>query len=306
MTNKSNTDCKQGLCRYDSASRTKFSNGMLLTDEHLYAEQQYHRNALRRLNRYLWGSGIVCGFKVECVAGLCVKVHPGFALDCCGNSIESCEPLTLDLADVCTKVFEGCAPKEAEPVTKCLMLRYHEIAADSISSSPPDDDCGGAGKSQVQASRVREGFCLEVCSNCPTTTCQQQREQMSALLFDSIVYETVLTREKREGTEDECMAKTPACPPCQCECDECGICLATLSIDCVKRQVTVYGDCRRYVLGPRQLQALAEMAASSANKDPVFYRFKTQAAQWLRPAEPATEKKSAKDRKSSDSVSTKE
>ena len=51
MTTKSNADCKTALCQYDSATRTKFFNGMLLSDEHLRAEQLYHREALKRMNR---------------------------------------------------------------------------------------------------------------------------------------------------------------------------------------------------------------------------------------------------------------
>ena len=175
----SNADCKKGLCHYDSASRTKFFNGMLLTDEHLRAEQTYHREALKRMNRYMWGAGIVCGFRVEKLGGFCIKVHPGFALDCEGNAIELCRCITIDLSDVCRKKYpDGCAPQGAEPITKCLMIRYKEIADETVPVLTSDDDCASPdGRPRTQASRVREGFCLEFSDQCPTETCEDPRRR---------------------------------------------------------------------------------------------------------------------------------
>src|SRR5215475_11750335 len=113
MTTKTMTDCTtEGLCHYDSLTRTRFFHGMLLTDDHLRAEQAYHREAIKRINRHLWGSGIVCGLEVERTSGLCIKVHPGLALDCPGNVVEVCKCITIDLSEVCKKVYPGaCVPK---------------------------------------------------------------------------------------------------------------------------------------------------------------------------------------------------
>src|SRR5687768_1247477 len=131
MTTKTKTDTKsKSPCRYDSLTRTKFFHGMLLTDEHLRAEQTYHREALKRLNRHLWGSGIVCGLGVHSGGGMCIKIDPGLALDCQGNVIEVCKPITMDLSHVCDEKYpDGCAPENEPPMTKHLVLRYVEVAA---------------------------------------------------------------------------------------------------------------------------------------------------------------------------------
>jgi hypothetical protein len=112
MINKTKTECETKLCQYDSLTRTRFYNGMLLTAEHLRAEQAYHRESLKRLNRNLFGSGIVCGLEVEIQPrGLCLTVHPGVALDCCGNLVEVCKCVTVDLSKVCKDEYGSqCLP----------------------------------------------------------------------------------------------------------------------------------------------------------------------------------------------------
>jgi hypothetical protein len=169
MTTKTKTDCKtRGLCHYDSLTRTKFFHGMLLTDEHLRAEQTYHRESLKRVNRYLFGSGVVCGLEVEEGGGLCIKVHPGAALDCSGNLIEVCKCITIDLADQCKKYYpEGCVADDAPTIDKYLVLRYAEIPADPEPVLTPADDCTPAEDAKCEASKYREGFCLELRDECP-------------------------------------------------------------------------------------------------------------------------------------------
>ena len=267
MTMTSNADCKKGLCHYDSATRTRFFNGMLLTDEHLRAEQTYHRDALKRMIRYMWGSGIVCGLRVEKVGGFCIRVHPGFALDCEGNAIELCHCITIDLSDVCRKTYpDGCAPQGAETIRKCLMIRYKEIADETVPVLAPEDDCVPAdGAPRSQASRVREGFCLEFSDTCPTETCEDPREDQRGLFWqayataqDQTIYAT--------PEEDRCMSLTPECPKCECACDDRGICLAILTIDCDKRDVEVKGDCRIYLRTPRYWRSRAQHATARARE----------------------------------------
>src|ERR1043166_9527408 len=104
MNNKN--ECETKLC-YDGAKRTRFYNGMLLTAEHLRAEQTYHREALKRVVRRLFGSGIVCGLGVQygVTGGFCVTIQPGVAVDCCGNIIEVCKCIRVDLSKECKDRF---------------------------------------------------------------------------------------------------------------------------------------------------------------------------------------------------------
>jgi hypothetical protein len=256
MTTKSNADCKTALCQYDSATRTKFFNGMLLSDEHLRAEQLYHREALKRMNRYMWGAGIVCGLGVE-VVGFCLKVHPGFALDCDGNAIEVCRCITVDLADLCKEKFPGgCAPGGRGEIERCLTIRYKEIDDGSVQVMTSGDECSsGAGKPRSQASRVREGFCLEFTDKCPEGSCRDDDSGLIAF-FQRIAKPAAAVQVAPEV--DECMRRTPECPRCECDDERCGVCLAKVRIDCENRKVLeLKGDCRSYVWTAQLLRRLA-------------------------------------------------
>jgi hypothetical protein len=259
MTTKSNADCKTALCQYDSATRTKFFNGMLLSDEHLRAEQLYHREGLKRLNRYMWGAGIVCGLEVEKI-GFCLKVHAGFALDCEGNAIEVCRCITIDLADLCKDRFPGgCAPAGQGELTKCLTIRYKEIDDGSVPVITSDECSGGGAKPRAQASRVREGFCLEFSDTCPEGSCTD--DDASLIAFLKRIVGTSGIRQAPDG--DECMRRTPECPECECGGNDCGVCLAWIKINCEKRTVLeLKGDCRRYVWTAQLLRRLAAAPTS--------------------------------------------
>jgi hypothetical protein len=183
MTATTKTDClATGMCHYDSLTRTKFFDGMLLTDESLVAEQTYHREALKRVNRYLWGSGIVCGLEVQKVSGLCIRVRPGAALDCQGNLIELCRCVTIDLTDTCKKQFPGaCIPESAGEIIKYLAVRYADIGADPQPVLAADDECTSSGQgTRCQASKTREGFCFELLDECPDSPLCPEEEGMLA------------------------------------------------------------------------------------------------------------------------------
>lgn len=282
MTTKTKTDCKtKGLCHYESLTRTKFFHGMLLTDEHLRAEQTYHREALKRLNRHLWGAGIVCGLEVEKTSGLCIRVHPGLALDCEGNVIQVCKCINIDLADVCRKAYpDGCPPERKageEPVTitKHLVARYVELPADPQPVLTPDDDCTPAnGGTKCEASKYREGFCLEFRDECPDCEPCEEDEKGGA---EGLV--TRIVRLAGSGADDiveelrkyrpDC-TDSPPCPDCRCG-DDGAVGLATLVIDCDANRVEVNcdeGDCRHYVWSPRLLQWLACQLFASVDKLP--------------------------------------
>ena len=83
-----------GACAMESETmkRPRYSAGRLLDAATLQAEQDYHREKLRRHNRNLHGFGIVCGLEVHVEAaadssGGRIVVEPGYAIDCCGEEI---------------------------------------------------------------------------------------------------------------------------------------------------------------------------------------------------------------------------
>jgi hypothetical protein len=263
MTTKTKNDCKtRGLCHYDSLTKMRPVDGMLLTAEYLRNEQTYHREALKRLNRHLYGAGIVCGLEVTEAGGLCIKVHPGFALDCCGNALEVCKCITIDLADVCkTRYPDGCVPETAETLTRYLVIRYDEIASDPEPLLTPADDCAPAGEgTQCEASKYREGFCLEIREECPDTApCEAEQESGRDGLFPFLVR---LGRTRGGDDADTFEEYRPDCmkaPPCpECHCHHCAVGLAKLEIDCGAKTVSVAEcGCRQVIWSARMLGWLA-------------------------------------------------
>lgn len=265
MTKTTNDCTTKGLCYYESLTRTRFFHGMLLTDDHLRAEQTYHREALKRVNRHLWGSGIVCGLEVEHTSGLCIKVHPGLALDCHGNVIEVCKCITIDLSEECKKAYPGaCAPTYAKPICKYLVLRYVEIPADPEPVLTASDDCTPPGEdTKCEASKYREGFCIEFWDKCPEPEpCRDDEDGLVAAYLQ--VRETSKGKDAKEQMEyrmEQMQYRQPDCmklsPPCSnCGCGESAVGLAKLTIDCDKNDVTVSCDCRHYVWSPRMLRWL--------------------------------------------------
>lgn len=274
MITKTKPECETKLCYYDSASRPNFFNGMLLTDDHLRAEQEYHREARKRFNRNLFGSGIVCGLQVERQeTGLCIKVHPGAAIDCCGNLIEVCKCVTIDLSKECKERYgSDCIPKSPDPaefeITKFLVLRYVEKETDLEPVLTPDNDCKSASdKPDCQASKIREGYCIELWDNCPCpeTYTEPTKDLLAVLLESRPAYPTTTTRPPTganptvptappEGTRRDCIDLPLPCSDCGCCESSNAVGLAGLKIDCLNNTVQIVNcPCRRYVISPRML-----------------------------------------------------
>jgi hypothetical protein len=285
MMNKTKNECETKLCQYETATRPRFYNGMLLTDQHLREQQLYHREALKRNNRLLFGSGIVCGLKVITKEqGLCIKVESGVALDCCGNLIEVCKCITLDLSKVCKEKYgANCVePDEKNPaafkIPKYLVLRYAEYEADPEPVLRPANECKPAGdKPNCEASRVREGFCIELWDRCP---CEEE-DLGDKPLFDRLKEAVQKQEAERQtpapqpGAEErptaagqtaeatnigEFLDQLPvACSPCGC-CEN-AIGLAKLVIDCAENTVKIEKGCRRFVITPRTQRSIWAMRA---------------------------------------------
>ena len=99
-------------CTTECATLTRphFFAGQLLDAATLQAEQDYHREKLRRHNRMLHGFGIVSGLGVHVEAtsdpgGGRVIVDPGYAIDRCGEEIAVCTGATLAFPSVGNEAF---------------------------------------------------------------------------------------------------------------------------------------------------------------------------------------------------------
>jgi hypothetical protein len=281
MINKNNNECETKVCNYPTI-RTRFYNGMLLTDQHLRDEQQYHREKLKSVNRHLFGAGIVCGLKVTAPkVGLCVKIDPGVALDCCGNLIEVCKCISLDLSKLCKEKYgQSCiATEDSTPrvIRKNLVLSYKETESDPEPVLTAAADCRSAGdESKCQQSKVKEGYCIELWDEdkCPCmetkrdgakpggegksggdvpTTPNPVDAPKPGTEQGMMQARTAIRTKTREDVLEAFLEDNPLpCYPCGC-CEN-SVGLASLEIDCVANTVKVEYTCRTYVISPRLIR----------------------------------------------------
>ena len=111
--------CESRCCDLECLVRPSFFCGQLLTDGDLAATVEWVRSRLS-LVRYRDGWGVVCGLDVTCASprgrddccdekgGPTVYVNPGYAVDCCGNDLVVCDPIAVNLADICTPQDDPC------------------------------------------------------------------------------------------------------------------------------------------------------------------------------------------------------
>ena len=155
-------------------SRTRFYDGMLLTQEHLDREQTFWRMKRRLTNRAL-GQGVVWGLRLDWDASKRkFLLGPGYALDCCGNDLvlecpqEVAEHTLIDKHDPKVKsILSGqplsplkCPEPESDlPRKACITLNYVECAGDP--QPIYEDDCT-SNVTHCEYSSVREStkLCL--------------------------------------------------------------------------------------------------------------------------------------------------
>jgi hypothetical protein len=143
--------------------RPRWVAGMVVSEADLNRLDYYITAKQRLHNRYLFGTGTVCGLVVTCHpcgAGV-VSVSPGYALGPCGEDIVVCQPDTVDvcaLIQKCRSIERSvveCAPwanaKGCEDVqeTWVLAIRYMEQPSRSApmlrAANGCDCGCGGGG-----------------------------------------------------------------------------------------------------------------------------------------------------------------
>jgi hypothetical protein len=191
-------------CKGQGFIRPLFFAGQLLTEDDLQLLTDYVGQKNRLHNRYLFGAGVVCGLEVTChpCGDGQVIVHPGYALDCCGNDlvfacaktldinamirdlrrdqlggfdcVEPCPPAPKECKDQAGNTSANPQPDETQdtptqtpkiPARKyCLYIRYCEQKSDPIMPYSTGDDCGAL---VCESSRVHEGVRFEL--RCPPT-----------------------------------------------------------------------------------------------------------------------------------------
>jgi hypothetical protein len=170
-------------CLTETMVRPRFFAGQLLTKDDLQQLEDYVVAKNRLHNRYLFGSGVVCGFEVLCdpCGGNWITVQPGYGLDCCGNDLLLACKTRLDVnamirdllrderggvdcGDPCTRETQAAEIAQGkQPIREyCLTVQYCEQQTDPIAPYATDAPCS---PQACEPSRVREG--LRFALRCP-------------------------------------------------------------------------------------------------------------------------------------------
>jgi hypothetical protein len=255
------------VCDYNEFRRLRYFHGMLLDDNDFRAEQEYHTNKRRFLNRMLYGSGVVCGLgllgKKE---GRWIEVTSGFALDCSGNEIWVPRTIRIDLANLLPPKDKGknveCEEEEEqEPNTYYIGIRYEEKPSNPVSVYLPSGSCE---ERTCENSRVKEGFCIELVPCCLKKPDPEKYPGLIKSLCECPAEFTAPEEEMPlcpscQGLENKelcaclemekfCEQSVP-CPEC-CSCDKpCHVVLGKIKVDEEYRLVNIcINECRSYVL----------------------------------------------------------
>jgi hypothetical protein len=189
----SNCNCNDQTppCPNVGILRPYFFAGQLLTEDDLQQITTY-QNAKRRLtNRYVFGTGVVCGLEVVASSdpktpGV-ITVNPGYALDCCGNDIVLSCPYPIDVNTMirdqgldCGDPCEEAKAEEGGQREYLLCVRYSEVPSEPVNPYSP------GGTTTCVNTRYAESCTFEL--QCPPKKCDPRsdlRERIVDLLEEA-------------------------------------------------------------------------------------------------------------------------
>jgi len=139
--------------------KNNYYYGKLLTVRDFQLEQQYGTEKRELINRYIIGSGIVDGLRVEQVGGRGIRVTPGLAIDKTGTEIVvSRDFLQTDIKELGGYPLEGDNGK-----TVYVMLGYKEVTREPIPVMSNASCC----QEVCEANRIVESFEVGLSTNPP-------------------------------------------------------------------------------------------------------------------------------------------
>lgn len=144
-----------GTGKLASPERNHFFYGKLMDAEQFQKDQDYFNNKCSLVNRFVLGSGVVCGLNIiqDTEAEGMLRIEPGLAIDGSGHEIVVSEPVLMDPRQPTNDQGEPeGAPTDAGIVE--IRLAYAETKADLVPVLVPDCDTSG----NCAPSTIREGF----------------------------------------------------------------------------------------------------------------------------------------------------
>ncbi|MBX3154833.1 MAG: hypothetical protein KF773_02450 [Deltaproteobacteria bacterium] len=147
-------------------TRTRFFDGMFLTQADLENEQVYWRMKRRLTNRAL-GTGIVWGLQLGVdTTAQTVHVTPGYALDCCGNDLIVECPVKTAFKELWERADPALRARAQRGTRACIVLQYVECPEEV--RPVHRDACGPIGGA-CEPSRFRETTRLVLVEPCTRT-----------------------------------------------------------------------------------------------------------------------------------------
>lgn len=134
--------------KYFPFERNKYFYGKLLTVDDFETEQRYMNDKRRVLNRFLYGTGVVCGLNVVPIDDMTISVEPGLALDFSGREIVVDTPAVKKLSMI--DGFDSFIRSGDEKKYLYLCMDYKETEREPVHNV--------TGESGVEYNRYQEGY----------------------------------------------------------------------------------------------------------------------------------------------------
>lgn len=138
--------------KYFPFERSRYFYGKLLTVDDFETEQKYMNDKRRLVNRFLHGSGVVCGMNVVRVDDRTISVEMGLALDFAGREIVVDAPIIRKL-----DMIEGYDDSAGEDGYLYLCIEYAEQETEPVHSIT---GAGARGTGEVEYNKYSEGYRL--------------------------------------------------------------------------------------------------------------------------------------------------
>ena len=168
------TDCT-GQAAIATLQRVNFFNRQLLTADDMTTDRDYFIAKLRRHNRFLHGTGVVCGLVVKAAPVAStpwrVAISSGYALGPYGDEIFVGEIVYFDLAACAsTGITNPCEPgtiisgAAGTSSTVYLAIKYAECLARPVQVATSGCGCDS---DPCQYSRIRDSFQIQCMATLP-------------------------------------------------------------------------------------------------------------------------------------------
>ncbi len=155
--------------KYFPFERNRYFYGKLLSVDDFEAEQRYMNDKRRMLNRFLYGTGVVCGMQVVEVDDLTVSLERGLALDFSGREIVVASPVTKRLSAI--EGYSRYAASGGERQELYLCIAYDEQMKEPIHNISRVND-----EQEEEFNKYQEGYRLFVTEEEPDSEGEQISE----------------------------------------------------------------------------------------------------------------------------------